>query len=122
MASWMKRGMKKAVANLLREHLGPGEEVLAHVTGIDESVKWLGVSDPRLVFLVASNKRLLFYRWQVVGYELQSFRYESISSFEISKGFVYTTLRFTVSGNDVTVEKIDEDVTEFVSVVQQLMA
>jgi hypothetical protein len=122
MTSWMKRRMNKAVANMLREQLGPGEEVLKHVTGIDESVKRLGVSDPRLVFLVATNKRLIFYRAQVVGYELKSFRYESISSFEVSKGFVYTTLRFTASGNDVTVEKIDEDATEFVLLVQQLMS
>jgi hypothetical protein len=68
MASWFKWGMDQAVVNMLREHLVPGEEVLAHVTGIDESVKRLGVPDPRMVFLVATNRRLIFYRSQLVGY------------------------------------------------------
>ena len=72
------------------------------------------------MYLVATNKRLIFYRHQLVGYKLKSFRYDSISSVEAERGGWATTLHLTASNNDVVVENVTDDVTPIISIIQRL--
>ncbi len=125
MAGWFDASSRKergnrTIANMLREHLGPQEEVLEWIMGVDMSVKRFGVADPRPVYLVATNKRLIFYRQQILGFKLKSFRYDSISSIEAEGGWGGTKLYLTASNNDVVVENITDDVTPVISKIQQL--
>jgi hypothetical protein len=104
-------------------HLEPGEEVLAAVAGAYET-KRLGQESVRNGSLIATDRRLLFFAKKLGGYELESFPYHNISSFEQAKALVMGhSVNFFASGNNVTVKWIKDAqaLGELVGVVKARM-
>ena len=97
-----------------REHLEQGEQVISAVLGTYEA-KVLGQDSVRTGLLIATDRRLLFYAKKMGGYELESFPYSNISSFDQGKNMMGPNVTFFSSGNKVQVKWIkDGDVSEFV--------
>jgi hypothetical protein len=104
-----------------REHLGQGEEVISAVLGTYEA-KVLGQDSVRTGLLIATDHRVVFYAKKMGGYELESFPYSNISSFEQGKNMMGPNVTFFSSGNKVYVKWIkDGDVSEFVAAVRSRM-
>lgn len=82
----------------LQEHLDAGETVEAAVLGTYETKK-LGNDWTRNGIFAATNRRVVFFAKKLGGYDLESFPYENISSFESGKGMMGHTLTFHASGN-----------------------
>ena len=100
-----------------RAHLHDGEEVLAAVLGAYEVTR-MGQDTARNGILLATDRRLVFFAKKVGGYDLESFPYEHISSFEQGKDMVMGhKLAFHASGNNVKVKWI-KDVDALAGVVE----
>lgn len=102
-----------------RPHLEPGEEVLAAVQGNYE-VKVLGSDTVRAGVLIATPDRIVFYAKKLGGYDLESFAYRNVSSFEQSKNMMGHVITFFASGNKVSMKWIPDPkaMEEFVVVVK----
>lgn len=104
-----------------QEHLEPGETVDAVALGAYET-KIMGNDSVRNGILMATNRRVLFYAKKVGGYDLESFPYENISSFEQSKGMMGGKVSFYSSGNKVNMKWIKEgDLGELTRLVRERM-
>jgi hypothetical protein len=65
---------------------------------------------------------LVFYAKKVGGYDLESFPYENLSSFEMSKGMMGHKMSFFASGNKVTMKWIKQgDIPRFTETVRARM-
>src|SRR5690625_4415112 len=108
----VSRKLKKLMQQS-KEHLDPDEEILHSVLGVYET-KILGSESVRSGAFLATNKRLVFYAKKLTGYDLESFPYDKISSFEASKGMMGHSISFFASGNKVKMKWItDGDVKGF---------
>lgn len=90
-----------------KEHLNNDESIIAVVLGVYET-KLLGKDTVRNGILIATDTRIVFYTKKLMGFELESFLYTNISSFEMSKGFMGYTISFFSSGNKVSMKWINE--------------
>lgn len=99
----------------VQQHLEPNEKVMASVLGTYEA-KRLGVDMVRNGVLVATDRRLLFYAKKLTGYEMETFPYSNISSFESGKNFMGHTITLFASGNQAQVKWI-KDVEGFNAIV-----
>ncbi len=98
-------------------HLHAGEQVSAAVLGSYET-KILGSDSARAGVMLATDQRVVFYAKKLGGYELESFTYGNISSFEQSKTMMGYQVSFFASGNRVTLKWVVErqDFEKFVEV------
>ncbi len=104
-----------------QEHLTEGEHVLASIQGTYE-IKVAGTDGVRTGMFAATNKRLLFYAKKLGGYDLESFPYDHISSFEMSKGVMGHKMTFFASGNKVEMKWINKgDIPTFSDAVRSRM-
>jgi hypothetical protein len=104
-----------------REHLEPGEEMVAAIKGTYET-KRMGKDSVRSGSFLATDRRLVFYGKKLGGYDLESFPYSHISSFEMSKGMMGHKMSFFASGNHVQMKWIDKaGVEEFTTAVRARM-
>jgi hypothetical protein len=103
-----------------REHLDPGEEILRSILGTYEA-KRLGQDSVRNGVLMATDHRLVFYAKKLGGYELESFPYHHISSFESGKNLMGHTVKMFASGNEVQVKWMKSDVAALVAIVREKM-
>ena len=88
-------------------HMEPEETVLASVLGAYET-KRLGQKTVRNGILAATDQRVIFYAKKMGGYDLESFPYPNISSFEQSKGMMGHKIKMFASGNEVEVKWINK--------------
>lgn len=88
-----------------RPHLRLEEEVLCVVQGAYET-KIGGNPTVRTGILIASVDRLVLFAKKLTGFELESFPYANISSFERGKSMGGAYVRFFASGNEVRVKWI----------------
>ncbi|MFD1885566.1 PH domain-containing protein [Paenibacillus wenxiniae] len=103
---------------LAREHLQPGEEVLAGVFGAYET-KTLGQATIKNGVLIATPDRIFFYGKRTFGYDSESFPFSNISSVETGKGLMGKTVTFFASGNKVSMKYINEgDYDQFIQIAQ----
>lgn len=103
---------KQAIAHL------DGEAPLASVDGTYE-VKRMGADTVRSGILIATDRRLVFYAKKLTGFELESFPYSNISSFEQGKNMMGNTLSFFASGNKVSIKWIrDAELPKLLEVVR----
>ena len=102
-----------------RGHLDPGEQVLAAIQGTYET-KIMGSDSVRAGILLATQTRIVFYAKKLGGYDLESFAYGNISSFEQSKGMMGHSVSFFASGNKVHMKWISDQAAMqvFVSTVK----
>jgi Bacterial PH domain/Short C-terminal domain len=107
------------LVNLAKEHLEPGEQVVASVLGAYET-KIMGKDTLRNGVFLATDRRILFYGKKMFGYELEVFPYANISSFEISKGMLGRSISFFASGNKVKMKWINQgEVDKFIEHVKE---
>lgn len=112
----LKKNLKE-----LQQHLDPGEAVEASVFGAYET-KILGQDSLRNGIFAATNRRVVFYAKKLAGYDLESFPYENISSFEMGKGAMGHTIAFHASGNSGRMKFINQgDVAGLVQLVRSRM-
>ena len=93
-----------------KEHLDPDENILAAVMGSYDATysdkgSWVTLSKG---VLLATTKRLVFLGNKGIGYDLESFPYKSISSFDMSKIGDCYEIKFYSLGHDVKLELIFE--------------
>lgn len=103
-----------------QEHLEPGEEILFSVLGTYEC-KLMGNDSVRSGVLIATDRRLVFYAKKMTGYELESFPYRTLSSFDAGKNMMGHNITFYASGNKAHVKWMKEDIKELVSIVREKM-
>lgn len=106
-----------------KAHLNPGEQVASAVQGTYET-KILGSDSVRTGILMATDTRIVFYAKKLGGYDLESFQYGNVSSFEQSKGMMGHSISFFASGNKVTMKWISDAAAmqQFVAAVKQGMS
>ena len=102
------------------EYLEPGEEVIFSILGAYEC-KIMGNDSARNGVLIATDRRLVFYAKKMGGYELESFPYRHISSFEGGKSMMGHHVKFFASGNSVKVKWMKSDISELLSIVREKM-
>lgn len=103
------RACMASVDKLLQQaeaHLD-GEQVLAAVQGAYET-KLLGSDSARKGILIATPRRIVFYAKKMGGYDLESYEYSKVSSFEQSKSMMGHTVTFFASGNKVSMKWIGD--------------
>ncbi len=100
-------------------HLEPTEVIEAVVQGTYETTI-LGSDSVRSGILIAAQNRVVFYAKKLTGYELESFSYKSITSFEQSKDWMGHKIKFHSSGNNVSMKYISDlkDMQSFVACVK----
>jgi hypothetical protein len=105
-----------------RAHLEHGEEILGAVQGTYET-KIMGSESIRSGSLIATDRRVVFYAKKLGGYELESFPYNNISSFEQGKNMMGHNITFFASGNKVHMKwiKTDKDLALFTETVKRTM-
>lgn len=102
----------------VQEHLEDGELILSSVYGAYET-NILGNDSLRNGILAATERRIHFYAKKVGGFDIESYPYERISSFDVSIGLGGTKYSFHAANNDVTVKWINKgQVDEFVKYVR----
>lgn len=90
-----------------RSHWEPGEQAVAAILGAYDTII-LGSRSVRNGVMVATDRRVIFYAKKLGGYDLESFPYENISSFEQSKSMSGHQLSFFAVGNRVTLKWITD--------------
>lgn len=91
-----------------KAHLEAGEIIKGAVQGTYET-KIMGSDTVRAGILIATDRRVVFYAKKLTGYELESFPYGNISSFEQGKNMMGHNVTFYASGNKVHVKWIPTD-------------
>jgi len=119
-------GVKMGKADKLLEqaapHLEQGEEVRAAVMGAYET-KVMGSDSVKNGVLIATDRRVVFYAKKLGGFELESFPFGNISSFEHGKSMMGHHIAFHASGNAVQVKWLQPatDFAAFIDVVKEAM-
>lgn len=103
-----------------KPHLEASEQVLAAVQGTYET-SILGSDSVRSGVLIATQGRIVFYAKKLGGYDLESFAYRNVSSFEQGKNMMGHNITFFASGNKVHMKWISDPNAreEFVSIVKK---
>lgn len=105
-----------------RVHMQPDENVLSVVFGAYET-KVMNADTLRNGIIIATNSRILFYGKRTFGFDLESFLYTNISSFEYGKDLMGRKISFFASGNKVKMKWINAgDVEEFIATVQDKLS
>jgi Bacterial PH domain/Short C-terminal domain len=97
---WMVRSAEK--------HLESGEQILDWVLGVYEVDRLLLGNGSRSAALIATDRRILFFAKKLVGYDLESFPYRNISSFEQEREVLGAYLRMFAAGNTVELKWIQD--------------
>lgn len=105
------------------EHLEPGEPVLAAVTGTYET-RVLGSNTTRQGALIATDRRIVFFGKKIGGYDLDSFAYGNVTSFEQGKNLMGHHVTIFAAGNRAHMKwiKTDGDLETFSTVVRSRLA
>jgi len=105
-----------------KRHLEPGEIVRAGVMGAYET-KIMGSDSVRNGVLIATDRRVVFYAKKLGGFDLESFPFGNISSFEHGKSMMGHHVAFHASGNKVQVKWLQppNEFATLLDVVKQAM-
>lgn len=88
-----------------QDHMEDGETPIASAMGSYE-IKMMGHDTLRTGVLIATNQRLFFYAKKLGGHDIESFPYENVSSFELSKGMLGHKIKAFASGNEIAMKYI----------------
>lgn len=103
---------------LVKSHLKDGENIIFSVYGAYET-KVLGNDSARNGIFIATESRIVFFAKKFLGFDLESFSFENISSIEQSKGLLGYTITFYASGNKTSMKWINKgDIPNFMNFVQ----
>lgn len=113
-------GYNKLIS-LVKEHLDKDESILKSAYGTYET-KILGADSVRSGVFIATERRVVLFGKKTFGFEIESFLYKNISSFEVSKGFMGSTIKIISSGNFAKMKWIQKgDVQGFKQLVNSKM-
>ena len=106
---------QKKILEEIKAHLHNDEEVLNennHPVIVDGQyeAKIMGSDTVRKGFLMATNQRVIFYAKKLTGFEIESFPYANISSFEGGKNFMGNHIKIVASGNTANIKWITDKV------------
>jgi hypothetical protein len=103
-------------------HLEPQETIRGAVLGAYETTI-MGNNTVRNGVLLATDRRVVFYSKRLSGYDMESFPYGNISSFEQGKNMMGHNVTLYASGNKVHVKWIVSlpDLQNITAVVKQAM-
>lgn len=103
-------------------HVEAGEVIRAAVMGAYET-KIMGSDTVRNGVLIATNRRVVFYAKKLGGFDLESFPFGNISSFEHGKSMMGHNITFYASGNAVEVKWLQPatEFAAFLDVVKEAM-
>ena len=105
----------------VKKHLEEGESVKFFVSGNYEC-KRFGGDSLRSGILAATEKRMVFFAKKFTGYDMESYLFENISSFEKSKGFLGHSISFFASGNNIKMKHIQQgEIEEFFNYVSLMI-
>jgi hypothetical protein len=100
-----------------KAYLDPGEPILAAVAGNHEQI---GSANGRNGTMLATDRRLAFYRKKMSGYDFDSFPYPSITSVALGKNMMGHHITLTVAGNRSQMRWIKSGgAQELVEVIQE---
>ena len=103
---------------LIKPHLKDGENIKFSVFRAYET-KVMGNDSVRNGVFVATESRIVFFAKKLMGYDLEGFPFENISSIEQKKGLMGHTMTFYASGNKASMKWINKgDVPNFLNYVQ----
>jgi len=106
---------------LVEEHLDQCETIKASVFGVYEC-KIMGADTIRNGIFVATENRIVFFAKKLMGYDLEVFPFENITSIEQSKGIMGHKITFFASGNKSTIKWINEgNVDQFYNYVNSMI-
>ena len=105
---------KKAAGHLaaLSTHLQEGETIISSIFGAYET-KRMGNNTVRNGVFAITQNRVIFFAKKMFGYDLESFKFDKISSIERSKNFMGHSITIYTSGNDVQIKWVNDG--EFVT-------
>jgi hypothetical protein len=104
---------QEKILTLITSHLQAEEQIIMHnekpimVEGQYET-KILNKDTIRKGYLVTTNQRVIFYAKKFGGYDIESFPYVTISSFEGGKNMMGNHLKIITSGNTAMVKWIQD--------------
>ena len=104
---------QEKILTLIANHLQTEEQILTHnekpimVEGQYET-KILNNDTIRKGYLISTNQRVIFYAKKFGGYEIESFPYATISSFEGGKNMMGNNLKIITSGNTAMIKWIQD--------------
>ena len=102
-----------------KEHLDKDEEIIAVIAGGYET-KMLGKDTTLKGIMLATSKRVVFFRKKVVGYTMEELQYNKINSIETGKKFLGNYINIITSGNVVKMKWIKEgEFDKFVNHLRQ---
>lgn len=105
----------------VKQHLQDGEEIKHSIFGTYEC-KLMGNDTVRNGVFVATNSRMVFFAKKLMGYDLETFPFENISSFEKSKGMMGHSISFFASGNKASMKWINKgDIDQFTDYVNSMI-
>lgn len=103
---------------LVKSHLKNGDSIKFSVYGAYET-KVMGNDSLRNGIFVATESGITFFAKKLMGYDLESFPFENISSIEQSKGLMGHTITLFASGNKSSMKWIStSDVLGFLNFVK----
>lgn len=82
----------------VEQHLGSSEQILVHLKGTYETT-FGGKKLLRKGYLVATDKRLVFYGKKLFGYHMESIMYPKVASIEHSRSMMGPYVTVYTSGN-----------------------
>jgi len=95
--------------NLIKEHLQNNESIITSIEVTYEKNDWI-----RKGVLVSTENRIIFLAKKLIGFDLESFPFGNISSYEYGKEFMGHKIKFFASGNEIKVKWIEsKNLNEF---------
>jgi hypothetical protein len=101
------------IITLVSEYLQNGEEILQKdnnpiIIDGQYEIQIMGNDSIRTGYLIATNQRVVFYAKKLGGYEIESFPYATISSFEGGKNIMGNHIKIVASGNTANIKWIKD--------------
>lgn len=92
----------------IKTHLEEGEQILGSVQGFHVRTVGGKEGNSRGGTLAATDRRVVFYRKNMGGFDFETFTYETITSVERGKNFRGPHIRMTVAGNAMEIKQISK--------------
>ena len=86
---------------LVKKHLQKNESIITWIEG-----RYIKKELLRKGILIATEARIIFFANKIIGFDLESFPFGSISSYEHSKELLGHRIKFFASGNEVKIKWI----------------
>ena len=99
------------------KHLSPTENIEKCVTFVELQIISLA-EDKCYGIAIATDKRILIYKFTLGGHKIKSLNYSKVSAVEYEQGLLFDSLEFSTSGEKLSIDKINKGSTaDFVGFV-----